>query len=197
MTVPVSKAIPTQLLTRRLMLRPCRAGDGELLFPALQESVVALREFLGHLSWVAAEPTPQLAESRCLECAAAFDAGTELTYLAFEQDSGRLVGSAGLPRIDWQVPRTEVGYWMRSSACGNGYASECVDALTRWALETMGAQRVELVTDALNLASRRVAERCGFELEAVLRHMARARDGSLRDRCIYARFPAAAAFQKS
>jgi len=36
-----------------------------------------------------------------------------------------------------------------------------------------------------------VAERCGFELEGVLRHERRAPDGSLRNTCIYARLAAA------
>ena len=51
------------------------------------------------------------------------------------------------------------------------------------------AHRVELVTDEQNLASRKVAERCGFELEGIHRNVQRAPDGSLRNSCIYARLP--------
>ena len=51
--------------------------------------------------------------------------------------------------------------------------------------------RVELITDAHNTASRRVAERCGFTLEGVLRHERRGADGTLRDTCIYARLAGA------
>ena len=55
------------------------------------------------------------------------------------------------------------------------------------AFETLAAQRVELISDAENAASRRVAERCGFALEGLLRRERRAPDGSLRDTCVYAK----------
>jgi len=42
-------------------------------------------------------------------------------------------------------------------------------------------------TDVANLASRRMAERCLFALEGILRQERRANDGSLRNTCIYAR----------
>jgi RimJ/RimL family protein N-acetyltransferase len=51
---------------------------------------------------------------------------------------------------------------------------------------------VELITDEENVASCRVAERAGFVLEGVLRNERRAPDASLRNTCVYARFPNAA-----
>ena len=91
----------------------------------------------------------------------------------------------------WETPRTEIGYWCRTTRAGRGYVSEAVAAVARYAHENLRAVRVEIVTDEANLASRRVAERCGFELEGVLRHERRAPDGSLRNTCIYARLAAA------
>ncbi len=102
------------------------------------------------------------------------------------------MASAGLHRTDWSLPKTEVGYWVRSSEVGKGYATEAVNALTAWALGTLGARRVELVTDELNQGSRAVAQRCGFRLEGTLHHTLQSPDGRLRNTCIYARLPAAA-----
>ena len=62
-----------------------------------------------------------------------------------------------------------------------------VVALSDKANTHAAAVRVELVTDELNLKSRRVAERCGFTLEGTLVNERRAPDGSLRNTCIYAR----------
>ena len=62
-----------------------------------------------------------------------------------------------------------------------------MQALTAWALAGLGAKRVELVTDELNVGSRAVALRCGFGLEGVLRHAAQSPDGRLRNTCLYAR----------
>jgi RimJ/RimL family protein N-acetyltransferase len=189
---PLLIDVPTEILTQRLLLRPFKAGDGAALHGALSETMPALRQFLWFLPWVADDPTPESAEARSRRCEANFIARTDLPYLAFERASGRLVASVGLHRTDWQLPKTEVGYWVRSSEAGKGYAAEGVNALVGWAFEGLRAQRVELVTDEANTASRRVAERCGFVLEGTLHHVMRGPDGSLRNSCIYARLPAGA-----
>jgi RimJ/RimL family protein N-acetyltransferase len=188
---PLLLDIPHSFFTPRLHLRTFRAGDGPGLYEAVAESQAELRQFLGHLPWVAEALTQDSAELRCRRCEAYFFSRADLPYLAFETATGRLVGSFGLHRTDWQVPKTEVGYWLRTSATGQGYASEGVNALVDWAFAHLTAQRVELVTDEANTASRRVAERCGFALEGVLRHAQRASDGSLRNTCVYARLPSA------
>lgn len=189
---PLLIEIPQRIETGRLILRPHRAGDGTVLHEALVESINDLRRFLWFLPWITEEQTLESAEIRCPKAEVNFIARTDFPFLAFERLSGRLVGSVGLHRTDWQVPKTEVGYWVRRSELGKGYASEGVEALVAWALNGLGAQRVELVTDEENTSSRRVAERCGFKLEGILRNVQRAPDGSLRCNCVYARMPAAA-----
>jgi RimJ/RimL family protein N-acetyltransferase len=170
-------------------LRPFAVADAPQLFEALSESIEALRAHLWFLPWVAEPPTLASAEARCRQAHAAFLLRTDLPYLAFERRTGRLVASAGLHRTDWSLPKTEVGYWVRTGEVGQGYATEAVQAVTAWALEGLGACRVELVTDELNLASRAVAERCGFRLEGTLHHTMRSPDGRLRNACVYAKLP--------
>lgn len=187
---PLLIDVPDRVETTRLILRRHRSMDGPVLHEALLESISELRKFLWFLPWVAEEQTPESAEIRCRKCEANFIARTDMPYLAFEKSAGRLVGSVGLHRPDWAVPKAEVGYWIRPSAAGNGYVTEGVQAIVDMAFNGLKARRVELVTDEQNAPSRRVAERCGFELEGVLRHVQLAPDGSLRNSCIYARLPA-------
>jgi RimJ/RimL family protein N-acetyltransferase len=189
---PRSFPVPTQLETSRLVLRSFTAGDAAVLHEALAESVIELRTHLWFLPWVAEAQTLASAEARCHAAQTAFMQRDDLPFLAFSQDSGRLVGSAGLHRTDWAVPKTEVGYWMRTSEVGRGYASECVQVLSGWALTELQATRVELVTLDDNTGSRRVAERCGFTLEGVHHNFLRAPTGELRHRCVYARLPGTA-----
>ena len=89
-------------------------------------------------------------------------------------------------RIDWTVPRFEIGYWCRTSRVGHGYVSEAVAAITRFAFETLHAARVEIRTDVANSRSFRIAERLGFTLEGILRRDSRTPDGELRDTRVYA-----------
>jgi RimJ/RimL family protein N-acetyltransferase len=187
MTNPMLIDVPSTIETERLVMRPPRAGDGPRLFAAVAESLPELRRFLASLPWVGADQSVALSESYCEAAAANFVARTDLPFLLFERASGEIVGATGLHRPVWTTPKVEVGYWGRSSTAGRGYVSEAVLAVTAMAFERLGAVRVELVTDAENAASRRVAERCAFKLEGVLRHERRAPDGSLRDTCIYAR----------
>jgi RimJ/RimL family protein N-acetyltransferase len=188
---PLLLELPGHIDTRRLHLRVPRAGDGAALYAAIVESLPELRRFLASLPWVAAEPSPEASEAWCRNAAANFLARRDLPFLMFEREGGALVGATGLHRTVWETPRTEIGYWCRTTCAGRGYVSEAVAAVARYAHENLRAVRVEIVTDEANLASRRVAERCGFELEGVLRHERRAPDGSLRNTCIYARLAAA------
>lgn len=186
---PLTFPVPARFETRRLVLRSFEVSDAPALHDALVESIVELRRHLWFLPWVAQEQSLASAEARCRTAQANFLIRADLPYLAFRKDDGRLVGSIGLHRTDWTQPKTEVGYWIRTSEVGRGYASEGVHALVGWALAELGAIRVELVTLEQNPGSRGVAERCGFTLEGVHRNVFRGPDGALRHRCVYARIP--------
>lgn len=189
---PVLLDLATRVAAERLVLRSPQAGDGALLYAAIVESLTDLRRFLASVPWVAVEHSVESSELHCRNAAADFIARRNLRFLVFEKTSGQCVGSTGLHRIVWETPKLEVGYWGRTSTAGRGYITEAVGAIVDYAFEQIGAARVELITDEANRASRRVAERCGFALEGVLHHERRAADGTLRDICIYARWPTAA-----
>ena len=187
MTDPILLDLPEAIQTERLLLRPPRTGDGPALHEAITESLPNLRRFLASLPWVAAEQTLASAETFCRNAQSNFIARRDLPFFAFDRHSGRLLCSSGLHRPVWSTPQVEVGYWCRHTAQGQGYVSEAVLALVQYAFTHIQAARIELITDAENLASRKVAERCGFELEGILRNQRRAPEGDLRNTCVYAR----------
>lgn len=63
--------------------------------------------------------------------------------------------------------------------------TEATAALTRFALASLGAARVELRIDERNERSWRVAERLGFRLEGVLRAERRGNAGELSKMRVY------------
>jgi len=191
---PLLLPLPTSVDTERLVLRVPQAGDGPALHAAVCglrsavcESLPELRQFLSALPWVASPSTPEAAEARSRTGAANFLLRTHQSFHLFEKSTGQLLGGAGLLRTAWDVPKTEIGYWIRSSCAGRGFVREAVEALVDYAFTQMHVVRVELISDEANLASRRVAERCKFALEGILRQERRATDGSLRNTCVYAR----------
>jgi len=186
-TDPILVDLPVTIETERLLMRPPRAGDGPMLHAAITESLPELRRFLGSLPWVAADQTVESAELYCRTAQSNFLARKDLPFLLLEKSAGNVVGATGLHRTVWTTPKTEIGYWVRASSARNGLVTEAVMALADYAFLHIGAVRVEIVTDEENMPSRRVAERCRFALEGILRNERRAPDGSLRNTCIYAR----------
>ena len=94
-------------------------------------------------------------------------AGTQVA-LAITVD-GALAGSVDL-RIDGRDGHTgEIGYWVGAAVRGRGAASTATRLLSDFGFEALGLRRIELNAAVGNLASCRVAEKAGFELEGVRR----------------------------
>jgi RimJ/RimL family protein N-acetyltransferase len=94
--------------------------------------------------------------------------GTREAFAALDDD-GRFVGLALAVDIDREGREVELGYITAPAARGRGIATAMLDSLTRWAFDELGALRVTLIIDVENRASSRVAERCGYVLEGVMR----------------------------
>jgi RimJ/RimL family protein N-acetyltransferase len=188
MSDPLLVDVPDRLETERLILRCPRTGDGAVLQESVAASIERLRPWM---PWAQAEASPEEAEATARRMHGQFVLRQDLPYLMFERcadgSEGLHVGGTGLHRIDWSVPRFEVGYWVRTGFEGQGLIAEAVRALCGLAFGRLRAERVEIRTDAGNVTSRRVAERAGFTLEGVLRRDSRTPDGALRDTCVYAR----------
>ena len=82
---------------------------------------------------------------------------------------GSPVGSIALHVLDPELANVEVGYWTAAPARGRGLTTRGLRLLSGWALDEVGAQRVQLRADVLNVASLRVAEKAGFTREGTLR----------------------------
>ena len=134
-----------------------------------------------------APPTVSDTARNLAERPAGFVARTDFSFAMIERESGRIVGTVSLFALAWDVPRGEVGYWVRTDAVGRGYATEAVRAVAKVAFEALGLVRLELRCDARNVRSRAVALRADFVLEGVLRSERRDPQGGLRDSCVYAR----------
>lgn len=110
---------------------------------------------------------------------------SELRMHLFLRGTGTFVGSSGLHRIDWSVPKFEIGYWCRTPLAGQGYATEAVRGIANFAFDALDARRVEIRCDPLNRPSVRVAERAGFHLEGELRAAAVGTDGNIRNTLVF------------
>ena len=188
MTDPLLVHVPERIVTARLIVRCAQPGDGAALNAAVCDSLDALRSYV---PWAGSVPTLADSEAVCRKAQARFRLREDLMMLIFERGAagveGELLGGNGLHRMDWKARRFEIGYWRRSGREGRGIATEAVHTMARLAFDELQAQRVELRIDKLNRASWRVAERCGFTLEGVLRSESLAPDGTWRDMRVYSK----------
>ena len=182
MTNPILLDFPDSFETERLIIRCPQPGSGAAVNAAVLESLEELRLWM---PWAQNAPSLEESEENCRRWRARFLAREDLTLHLFLKD-GAFVGSSGLHRINWEVPKFEIGYWCRTSQQGRGYITEAVRGIMDFAFAQLHAERVEIRCDARNEKSRRVAERAGFALEACLRREARDHCGALRDTLIFA-----------
>lgn len=184
---PLLLDIPERLDGERTVLMAPRAGLGAEMAVVITQSLAHLRPWM---PWAQEAPSAESAELVVRRMQADFIARRDLCFHIYARrpdgSAGRLLGGCGLHRIDWAVRKFEVGYWIRPEAAGQGHVSEAVRLLTVLAFGPLDARRVEIRCDTRNTRSRAVAERCGFELEGVLRCDSVGVDGRPRDTCVYA-----------
>lgn len=137
------------------------------------------------MPWASKRPTIEESEERCQESVEKFKTREDLQLLLFLKSTGEFVGSSGLLRPDWSVPRFEIGYWCRTAHTGQGLISEAVIRIVHFAFESLHAKRVEICCDSKNVKSYKVPERLGFQLEGILRNHRRDSCGELSDTRVY------------
>lgn len=182
----ILRDLPGELLGERILIRPLRPGDGAAIFEAVEESRAEIGPWL---PWVDKTRSVEDQEQAARRGAARWLLREDLMVGIWDRKTGRYLGGSGLHRMDWAVPSFEIGYWLRTSAWGQGYVTEAVRVLCDFAFETLGANRIEILCDAKNTRSAAVPKRLGFVQEALLRNECRDGAGDLRDTLIFALTP--------
>jgi RimJ/RimL family protein N-acetyltransferase len=95
--------------------------------------------------------------------------GESLSLAITDAGNGAVLGDVYLVRVVWEHRRAEVGYWLSREARGRGTATRALGLLARWSLSRLRLARLEALVEPDNPASLRVARRCRFVREGVLR----------------------------
>ena len=103
---------------------------------------------------------------------------------AIRDRAGSFLGLAWVNRRSAEPATGSIGYWLLPEARGHGHATRAVRLLVDHAVRALGVRRVILLTDVANEASRRVAERAGFQHTAT-RPGAAELDGRSSDVAVY------------
>lgn len=114
--------------------------------------------------------------------------GQSLELVIADRGDDRLRGMIGLIADRHDALRAEIGYWVAPEDRGDGVATRALALLSRWSVTDGGFERLDLQAATANIASLRVAERCGFVREGVLRR-AWYRGGGRTDMVLFSLVP--------
>lgn len=184
---PILRDFPFPILSPRLVIAPLRPGTSAEVFAAVEESRESLAQWM---PWEKDTKSAADSEEYLRRAHAQHILREDFGMHARERESGKLVVFTGFHRPIWDIDQLEIGYWVRKSAQGCGYATEATNALIRYAFNAMGAKRVTIGHAEGNEASRRVIEKLGFSLECRRAKATVLPDGSLVDSFEYVRLDA-------
>ena len=149
-----------------LLLRSWRPGDGQELNRATVSSYEHLREFM---AWARPDTSVEDSEGYARQSRARWLLGEEWSLGVWRGD--RLVAGSGfmLRGQPLEHGTVEIGMWVRVDEAGRGLGTRVLRAMVDWADADWPIHKLTWQCDSRNLASARVAEKCGFQLEGHLR----------------------------
>jgi [ribosomal protein S5]-alanine N-acetyltransferase len=144
----------THSFTDRLRLEPIGPQHAEDLWRLFQDPAVA--EWYG-------EWTLEMAQREAARIGGAWARHGVHKWMAYDRVTGELVGRGGLSRAHIEgKERLEIGWALRHTFWGHGYATEIGRAGLAFAFDELDADEVVSFTEARNTRSRAVMERLGF-----------------------------------
>lgn len=140
-------------------------NDASFIWEAARESMAQLQPWM---PWCHPDYSIEETKSWLTAQVQAFQQRTTFEF-AITSAAGSYLGGCGLNQIDALNKRANIGYWVRSSATGQGVATAAVKLARDWGFAQSDLVRLEVLIAVDNLASRRVAEKSGAVYEGVLR----------------------------
>jgi len=152
---------PETFITDRLRLRPPALSDAESIHNAYATDPEATR----YLIW---RPHKNIEETNAFlrRCVEGWSTGSEFPWAITLKEGGELIGMVGLRVHEFKA---DLGYVLARKFWGNGFATEAVTPILRWALAQPQIYRVWAMCDVDNFASARVLEKVGMTREGIMR----------------------------
>jgi RimJ/RimL family protein N-acetyltransferase len=139
-----------------------RAPDpdaADVINAAIRDSFPELSQWL---PWADHVPSVDETREHLTNALASLRAGEDWGLSIWDKKSEAYIGALGVHARLADPTRREIGYWIRTSAAGRGYATEAVRALSRATLEHWSLSAFEIHVHERNVPSQKVALNAGF-----------------------------------
>lgn len=158
---------PTTLTNNKITLRPFHRSDAGSMTQAVHESVP---EVMPWMTWCHPNFSEKEALSWINSLPEAWKTGNQYAFAITNSKNGAFLGGAGFNHINPSYQLANLGYWVRTSAAGQGIATQATKLLAQFSIKKLKLLRVEIVVAVDNHASLRVAQKCGAAREGILRN---------------------------
>ena len=177
--VPPSLLDPVSLHGQHVRLIPLAAEHHDALVSAVQDGNL-------HHLWYTSAPAPEEMHGEIARRLAMHRAGSMLPFTVVDTRTGDPVGMTTFMNVDSVNRRVEIGStWYAARVQRTALNTEAKLLLLAHAFDTLACLAVEFRTHFLNYGSRRAIERLGAKLDGVLRAHSLAKNGTVRDTCVY------------
>jgi RimJ/RimL family protein N-acetyltransferase len=149
-----------------IQIRPLAEQDAHALFEAISESLPQLCTWL---TWCRPNYNIRDCFAYVLKAQADWQKGQQFNFGTFDVKTQALRGSVALNQITAAHQFANIGYWVRSSNAGQGIATASVKLIAKFAFQTLGLNRLEIVVPVGNVPSQRTALKAGAFFEGTLR----------------------------
>ncbi len=160
--------------TARLTLRPFDASDAPAMFANWASDPRVTR----FLSWTPHESVGMTQSILCGWCALYKNPAYYHWGIEYE---GQVIGGISVVRQSDKDEWAELGYCIGYDYWGRGITAEAAKAVTDYLFCEVGMHRMAIHHAVDNPASGRVAEKCGFVSEGVLREASKIGTGEFKD----------------
>ena len=165
--IAMNLPIPTELRTERLLLRRYQITDALDFLQLLQKNKDRLS--LAFPGRVAMTQKLENAEYFIRQMRADWQLKKVYEFGIWLQNTEQYMGDIALKNIEKRVPKGEIGYYLDAVAEGQGLACEALQAVTIFGFDNLALNKLFIKMPTQNQRSYRLAERCGYTREGLLR----------------------------
>ena len=157
--------------------------DAEAFYKLIQHNLDRLKDtFAGTVS-----KTRTIEETKAFIVVALENNMQKLYYpfLIKETATNKIVGFIDLKNINWDIPKTEIGYFIHKDYEGKGIASNALKMIISFCFDDLKMSKLFLRTTKGNIGSQKVAEKNGFQKEGFVRRDYKTASGEIVDLLYY------------
>lgn len=171
-----------QHFTGNLRIRLIEESDALSFYKLIESNRSRLEDFFA--GTVAATKSLEDTSTFIKENIEKHSKGTYHPFVIIDEDES-IIGYIDIKNIDMKIPKAEIGYFIDHNFVSKGIITNAVKNISDYFFEKMKFEKLFLRAHSENTASRKVAEKCGFKVEGVLRSDYKTTKGELTDMVYY------------